>query len=63
MTDDVKFEYDTIYWFPLIKSIFTYLKFKGACMSVDYRPQDYATVNELVVEVNGVESSTVETMM
>ena len=32
-------------------------------MSVDYRPQDYATVNELVVEVNGVESSTVEIMM
>ncbi len=63
MTDDVKFEYYTIYWFPLIKSIFTYLKFKGAWMSIDYKPQDYVTVNELVVEVNGVESSTVETIM
>ena len=50
-----------INWLPLIVRIFTYLKFLEVEIIVDELPHDYETVNELVFEVKGVVSSTVET--
>ena len=49
-----------INWFPFIEILFAYIKLEGGDIIVDNRPHDYETVNEIVFEVKGVLSSTVD---
>ena len=51
--EDLKFEYQALNWLPLIKIFFTSSKSAGIEIIVDLGPQDYETVNILVVAVKG----------